>query len=123
MKAANGKAYDDSLQSLKSSCYKDDIYFEELQKLLPLLADLVHQALPSVIKVTSVRKICDAMNTKIVYKSEVHKLLRLYLTVPVTSATSERSFSALKRILTYLRSSMSEIRLNNCLILQVHKQS
>jgi len=28
--------------------------------------------------------------------SEVHKLLQLYLTVPISSATSERTFSALK---------------------------
>ena len=33
---------------------------------------------------------------------ELHKLLRLYLTMPVTTVTSERSFSALKRLLTYM---------------------
>ena len=30
--------------------------------------------------------------------SEVHKLVLLYLTVPVTTVTAERSFSGLKRI-------------------------
>ena len=44
------------------------------------------------------------------------------MTVPITSATSEKSFSALQRLLTYLRSSMSEKRLNNCLLLHVHKE-
>lgn len=125
LEAANGKPYEKSIQDVQSSCYKDDINFELLQKQLPLLADLVHEGLPSVKEVTSVRTICDAMNTQSVYKSllsEVHNLLRLYLTIPVTSATSERSFSALKRVLTYLRSSMSEKRLNNCLLLHVHKQ-
>ena len=53
--------------------------------------------------------------------SEVHNLLRLYLTIPMTSATSERTFSALKHVLTYLRSSMSEKRLNNCVLAHVHK--
>ena len=53
--------------------------------------------------------------------SEVHNVMRLYLTVPMTSATSERTFSALKRVFMYLRSSMTEKRLNNCLLLQVHK--
>ena len=64
------------------------------------------------------------MNSQNVYMSmlsEVHNLLRLYLTVPITSATSERTFSALRRILTYLRSSMSEQRLNNCMLLHIHK--
>ena len=51
----------------------------------------------------------------------VHNLLRLYLTIPLSSATSERAFSALRRILTYLRSTMTEQRLNNCLLLHVHK--
>ena len=51
--------------------------------------------------------------------SEVHKSLRL--TIPITSATSERSFSALRRVLTYLRSTMTEQRLNHCLLLHMHK--
>ena len=51
----------------------------------------------------------------------VYNLLTLYLTVPVTSATSERTFSALKCVLTLLRSSMTEKPLNNCLLLHIHK--
>ena len=53
---------------------------------------------------------------------EVHNLLRLYLTIPVTSAaTSERSCSALRRVLTYLRLSITEERLNSCIVLHIHK--
>jgi len=48
-------------------------------------------------------------------------MIRLYLTVPIISATSERTFSALKHVFTYLRSSMTEKRLNNCLLMHVHK--
>ena len=51
----------------------------------------------------------------------VHQLLRLYLTVPISSATSERSFSALKQLLTPFRASMTEQRLTNCFLLHVHK--
>ncbi|KAI4797046.1 hypothetical protein KUCAC02_026592 [Chaenocephalus aceratus] len=36
--------------------------------------------------------------------SEVDKLLRLYLTVPMSNATAERSFSSLRRLKTFLRS-------------------
>ena len=46
-------------------------------------------------------------------------MLKLYLTIP---ATAERTFSVLRRLLTYLRSTMTEKRLNNCLIAHVHKQ-
>ena len=39
-------------------------------------------------------------------------LLRIFATLPVTTATGERSFSALKYIKNYLRSTMGEERLN-----------
>lgn len=41
----------------------------------------------------------------------IHILLRLFATLPVTTSTSERSFSTLRRLLTYLRSTMEEDRL------------
>ena len=53
--------------------------------------------------------------------SELHNLIHLYLTVPVTSATSERAFSTLKCLLTYLCSSMTQQRLNNCALLNMHQ--
>ena len=124
LKATNGETYEGDLQALNTSCYKDDINFDNLQKQLPLCVELVRQALPTVKQVTSVRTICEAMNSNPVYKllfCEVHNLLRLYWTVPITTCTSERSFSALRRLLTYLRSTMSELRLNNCILLHVHK--
>ena len=66
--------------------------------------------------------ICQSVSPAIRRSStEIHKLLRLYLAVPATSATSERTFSSLRRLLTYLRQTMTEQRLNNCLLLHVHK--
>ena len=41
--------------------------------------------------------------------------------MPATNATSERSFSALRRVKSYLRSTMGEERLSNLLMLHVHK--
>lgn len=43
--------------------------------------------------------------------SEVCKLLKLLLVMPATNATSERSFSSLRRIKSYLRSTMNQERL------------
>jgi hypothetical protein len=40
-------------------------------------------------------------------------LLRIFGTIPITTATAERSFSNLKFIKTYLRSTMTESRLND----------
>ena len=39
---------------------------------------------------------------------ELVKLFCLALTVPVTTCTAERSFSALRRLKTYLRSTMTQ---------------
>ena len=56
------------------------------------------------------------------YFSEVFNLVRLILVVPATNAVSERSASALRRLKTYLRTTMSQERLNHCIILHVHKE-
>ncbi|KAJ4938896.1 hypothetical protein JOQ06_028362 [Pogonophryne albipinna] len=51
--------------------------------------------------------------------SEVCTALLLYLTIPVTVATAERSFSKLKLIKTYLRSSMGQERLRGLATLSI----
>lgn len=41
--------------------------------------------------------------------------------MPATNAVSERSFSCLRRMKTYLRATMTQNRLNNVMVLHVHK--
>ncbi|KAF3846830.1 hypothetical protein F7725_003908, partial [Dissostichus mawsoni] len=53
---------------------------------------------------------------------QVEALVRLLLVVPASSAEVERSFSALRRLKTWLRSSMSQTRLNNVAICHVHQK-
>jgi hypothetical protein len=50
---------------------------------------------------------------------ELYRLCQIAVTIPVSSAECERSFSALKRIKTYLRNSMSDSRLSNLGILSI----
>ena len=50
---------------------------------------------------------------------EVNKLVRLLLTIPASSSTAERSFSALRRFKSYTRSTMSAARLNHLAILHI----
>ncbi|CAI6358970.1 unnamed protein product [Macrosiphum euphorbiae] len=52
---------------------------------------------------------------------ELNKILCIMLFIPVSSCTSERSFSALRRLKTYIRSTMSQTRLNGISILHVHR--
>ena len=50
---------------------------------------------------------------------QFQKLLVLFLTIPVTVASAERSFSKLKLIKTYLRSKMDQSKLTNLAILSI----
>ena len=54
--------------------------------------------------------------------NEVMLVLKLILVLPATNTTSERSFSAMKWIKSYLRSTMGQERLNNLMVLHVHKE-
>jgi hypothetical protein len=49
-------------------------------------------------------------------------LLRIYLTIPITSVSAERSFSALKRIKTYLRNTMRQTRLTSLALIHIEKE-
>ena len=53
--------------------------------------------------------------------SEVVRVLRHVFVVPATNATSERSFSALRRLNISLRTSMKQQRLTNLMMLLVHR--
>ena len=48
-------------------------------------------------------------------------LLKIYATLPVTTATGERSFSTLKYLKNYLRSTMTEDRLNGLAHLYINR--
>lgn len=52
---------------------------------------------------------------------ELVNTVRLILTIPVTTCTAERSFSSLRRLKTYLRSTMTQIRLNHVALLNCHR--
>lgn len=91
-----------------------------------MLPDLIKMALAGSIKrVTNVRTIIDALVKSDIYQNMlciVNKVILLYITFSCATATAERSFSDLRRIKTFLRSSMSPCRLNNLFLLYVRKQ-
>ena len=53
--------------------------------------------------------------------SQVVELFKLILVLPATNATSERSFSLLRLIKSYLRATTGQIRLNHLMILSAYK--
>ena len=70
---------------------------------------------------TSVLEIVSLMLESRVSSSfpEAYKLVVLFVTIPVTVATAERSFSKMKLIRTYLRSKISQEGLDNLAILSI----
>ena len=80
------------------------------------LIDMYHR---DIVRTTSYDEIIVKGNTKIF--TEIEKLLCIYLTIPVTTSTVERSFFTLRRLKNYLRTTMVQERLNNLLLLHVHK--
>lgn len=54
--------------------------------------------------------------------SETSSLLKILVTTPMTSAEAERCFSTLKRIKTFLRSTMTEERLNALAMISIEKK-
>ena len=54
---------------------------------------------------------------------ELHKLLQLYSSIALSSATAERTFSAMRRrIKSWTRSSMTANSLSNKMFANLHKQ-
>ena len=53
--------------------------------------------------------------------TEVTSLIRIVLSLPVSSCSAERSFSGLRRLKTYLRSRMTQERLNAVVMMNTHK--
>lgn len=64
---------------------------------------------------------CSLTKTQRDLLCQVCTVLKLVLIMPATNATSERSFSALRRVKTYLRNTMGQERLNHLMVLHVHK--
>lgn len=109
--SANGKCTTGSGELPEElQLYKNDIDLAKLKLQLLMLPDLIrtrNAKSPNTVpvKVTNVRTICEIMNDVGIGKmlSEVYRLLQIFFTLPVTTATAERTFSALRRLKTYLR--------------------
>lgn len=52
----------------------------------------------------------------------LHKLMQVALTIPISSATCERSFSSMRRIKNWLRTSMVQSRFSNLSSLYIERE-
>ena len=71
------------------------------------------------------KKINKAMEAYSSYDEKAYPLLKsllqILLTLPISAATVERSFSTLRRLKTWMRSRMTEDRLTGLALLYVHR--
>ena len=112
LNAANDEEWD--IPEIIQSTYPTDLNFKKLKNQLSILPDITKiakkkeefQSIKRIKNVRSLVWIISSENTSRQIVSDVEKLLRIFLTISVTTATAECSFSALNRIKTYLHSSM-----------------
>lgn len=111
LNACKGDAYQDQLEAVLD-IYKDDLSKLELEAQLPLLKPLFQDVCKELSTNFSVHDAVHVLSELSVSGrsafSGVWKVLKLLLVLPATNATSERSFSALRRLKTYLRTTMTE---------------
>ena len=119
MKGAKGFNYDAELASVKY-LYKEDFDTQVLKTQLLLLKSHLQKSVsdPALIDILIYLRSLRASST---FLSEVVKIVILILVAPATYVISEQSFSALQRVITYLRTTMTQHRLNHLMILNVHK--
>lgn len=67
---------------------------------------------------TEALKVCDKD-----FHPNLHQMLILMCTLPITTAECERSMSRLRILKTYLRSTMGAERFNGLALMQIHKDS
>ena len=104
--------------------YRDDFDSSQLQLHLDILRTTFPGQLKSpALSFRDVRKYVQSLSeAERSLISEAVTLLKLILVLPSTNAVSERSFSAMRRLKTYLRTTMKQERLNHLLLLHVHKE-
>lgn len=125
LKTVTGESCDDEIQYVVDF-YKGDIEKTQLKTQLETLHVYIQRQDPDTSNI-SIRRIVDYVRdmkptTKCLF-SQVVTVVKLVLVMPATNATSERTFSALRRIKTYLRSTMTQERLNNLMVLHVHREA
>ena len=108
------------IENLKEVCehFGEDLDELRLKNQLSVLSDIVNAPSPSL---QVIQQAIQTLNTTSTLFSEVLKLLKLLFVLPASTASAERSFSSMRRLKTYLRSSMTAQRLNHVLLLHIHK--
>ena len=112
---------EDFSEELKTVCtlYGSDLHAANLRSQLEILSNNFSSSSGDIVEVKN--HIQQLTTSERDLMKEVVLLMKLTLVLPATNATSEHAFSAMRRIKSYLRSTMTQGRLNHLMILHVHK--
>ena len=86
---------------------------------------VIHDKEIGIKKIMKISTIIDVLNAQPIRKTmlnQFNRLIWLYLTVPVSTATAERSFSVMNRMKTCLRLTMTQTRLNSVFLTHIYKE-
>ena len=119
LKATRGEEHKDEL-AFVIDCYGDNITPSSLFAQLEILTLAFVSSTEKPTLATIKAHIVSLSPAQRVSVSELCTVLKLIMVMPATKAVSERSTSVLRRVKTFLRSSMTQLRLNNLLILHAH---
>ena len=123
LKAVRGERWNEEMEEVVA-VYGDDFCKFQLEGQLSLLRSIAES---NGLKINSftihdfIQFLQKLDNSQKCILSEVVKLAKILLAMPATNAVSERSFSALKRIKTYLRATSTDKRMNHLMLLHIHK--
>ena len=100
--------------------YGSDLNASSLKTQLEILGSNIECG--KTMDIIEVKKYLQQLNsTEKALLSEVILVMKLILVMPATNATSERTFSAMRHVKSYLPSTMTQERLNHLMLLHVHK--
>ena len=120
VKATLGESFEEELQKVIGFYHND--FNDILRVQLRTLPAVIGQGKGSVNTFYDIRILVKQLKKPIRNLiSEVFKMIKLVIVMLATNAFSERSFSAMRRLYIYLRTNMGSNRLNNAMMLHIHK--
>ena len=121
VKATIGESFKEELQKV-IGFYHNDFNDDILRVQLRTLPAVIGQGEGSVNTFHDIRILVKQLKKPIRNLiSEVAKMIKLVIVMPTANAVSEHSFGAMRRLYTYFRNNMGSSRLNNAMVLCIHK--
>ena len=98
------------------------VQLDDLPTILGLYNVDRRKKMTSISRVSTIAEIFNSISAVKKQCSEVHKLVKLYYTIPLTSESCERTFSAMRRLKTWLRVNTEANHLNSIMFANIQKK-